>query len=340
MIEKPAAAPAAAPAVSDDKLWDQAKKDRAATSDASVEQPTPSGAAATPAPAKKEPAAPAPAAAAPQPVSATPSDDPLSGLPEPTRKLIEGLQANDAARAAEQQKLRRELDTAHGTIGSLKQDLQKNREQLQPTVDAVTAASKAADAEKLATERKRVEAARAKLADLLDPEELDLLLPLPKEKPAEPVSAQAPAPAPAAPAAPAAAAPAPAPQPAPSAPAAGPAPEVVTALHEAMELVHPGWRQTRESPEFKTWFNTAPDEVKALSKSWSAADTAKIFDAYKKHTKDAAEVARLEADRNERLRRGEGPQGKGSAAPGAPASDDALWERAKRDRAAQQQATA
>lgn len=330
--------PAAPAATTEDQLWKQASKDRAASSpvdDAPVVT-TPPGAAASSAPAPaKEPAAAAPASPTPAPSP----DDPFAGLPEPTRKLIEGLQANDARRDSEMRTLRGQVDTAHGTIGSLKQDLQKSQERLttmQPTVDAAATAAKAADAEKLIAERKRIEAARTKLADLLEPEELDLLLPLPKEKPAEPAPAAAasatPSPTPT---------PTPAPAPAQPVPSqrASPAPEVVAALHEAMEIAHPGWLETRKSPEFKAWFAAAPAETKALQDSWSAKDTAKIFDGFKKHQADAAEVTRLAAERDGRLRRGEGPTGRGSAAPGAPASGpDALWEQAKRDREKQRQA--
>jgi hypothetical protein len=339
--------PAAATA-NDDKLWEQAAKDRAAgkaaTAPASETTPAPASAndgtpkpqdaAVTPTPTPTPAPTPTPT---PTPSSSAtpPADDPLAGLPEPTRKLIQGLQAADTRRQQEMETMQHQLSTAHGTIGNLKQRLDESHQKITtitPVLDAVDADRKAA-AQRVAVEKQaKVKAAREKLAtDLPEVAEiLDLLLPEETATPAPTPSAAATTPTPTPTPTPAPT-PTPTPTPAP-APTGGPTTEQVLIAQRELSDLHPGWMKTRATPEFRDWFAAQPDQVKALAGSWQVADTSKVFDAFKKHQSDAALVAQTEKERQERLRRGEGPQGRGSATPGAPSSDDALWDQAKRDR--------
>src|SRR3990167_6687577 len=148
-----------------DKEWDQVSKDREAQTRAGEsDQPVVSEAG-------KAEAAP----------------DPLDGLPEPTRKLIEGLQAKTANYDSRFQKMNQQLATANGTIGNLKQRLDESQVKLQKTdpVIAATEAQKKAD-EKTAAEARVAKraAAREKLADVFEADVVDELMPA-DAKPAE-----------------------------------------------------------------------------------------------------------------------------------------------------------
>ena len=96
---------------------------------------------------------------------------------------------------------------------------------------------------------------------------------------------------------------------------------------------HPKWIETVKTDEFKTWLQSQPDDIKALGASDNVDDADTMLAAYKKHKEDAAKVAQVEAERQERLRRGEQVGGnRGSATKDGDNSPDALWEKAKRER--------
>lgn len=254
-----------------------------------------------------------------EPVKVDPAD-PYAGLPEPTRKLIEGLQSSVNEQAGTLKKVNQALATAHGTIGNLKQRLDASQVQLQtiaPVVESVEAQKKAAEEAKLAEKAAKRKALRERLNDLPDVAELmDELLPdePPVVKPEPKVEVK---------------------------PEIKPeevktvAPDREAQLIAERELsdLHPGWISLVKTPEFKTWVEAQPDDVRQLSASDDIADAAKMLTAFKKHKSDAAKVAQIEKDRQARLRRGESVQGRGSSSGDVDGSDGALWNQVTRDRA-------
>ena len=289
----------------EEELWATVQKDRASTP---AEEPL------TEEPAKTEEA------------------DPLAGLPEPTRKLIEGLQTK-AARFDELDARLREtnqkLATAHGTAGNLKQRLEETQARLEkvlPTIEAVEGDRKAVADAKTVEHKAARDKARASLADILDPDVVDMILPA-DEKPAaeakpEPKSEPKPEVKP---------------EPKPE-PAAEDERRVLILQRELSDLA-PGWMTTRGTPEFKAWA-VGPGKQLYDSKadSWDVKEAASVFQAFAKHKSDAATVAQVEKDRQERLRRGESIQGRGSSTGDVDTSEDALWNKVKRDRAKAQAA--
>ena len=274
-----------------DALWDQAQKDRAST------------------PADD---------AAPAQTAALETVDPLAGLPEPTRKLIEQIQAKTAEQDKALKDAGQKLATAHGTIGNLSKKLDdslRTLTQMKPAVEAVQAEAKAkAEADAVEREAKRKER-RDRLADMPDVlEELDDIRA--DAKPAEvKVDSK--------------------PEPKPETEPAEPFAEREARLIAERKLSdrHPKWIEVVRGKEFKDWEATQPEAVRALSASDDINDADKLLTLFKKHKDDAAAVAKVEADRQARLRRGENIQGTGTAQAGEKPSTDELWEKAKRDRA-------
>lgn len=95
---------------------------------------------------------------------------------------------------------------------------------------------------------------------------------------------------------------------------------------------HPKWIETVRSPEFKDWKDKQPEAVKALGASSDVSDADKLITMFKKNQEDAAKISKVEAGRQERLRRNESVEGKGSAQKTGDESPDALWSKAKRER--------
>lgn len=286
--------------IEDDVLWAKAQKDRASTQ---ADDAGPSAEA-------KEGA---------HSVDGM-TDDPLAGLPEPTRKLIEQIQAKTVEQDESLKTVGQKLATAHGTIGNLRKQLDDSLatlRQMQPTVEAVKAQEKEkADTAKAEMAKKKAEV-RERLSDLPDVlEYLDMVAPA-DEKPAveqkpEQIPEQKPEPA-----------------------REAPSQDEVTVikLQNALHQKVPGWVQKRDSKEFQEWLPTQSEEIKRRAESWDVDEAASVFQSFDKHMNDAAKVARLDADRQARLRRGETVQGSGTAQTGTDASPDSLWEKAKRDRA-------
>ncbi len=290
-------------AVAEDALWNQAQKDRASTQadgagpDAGTKQ-----------------------------VAVQQGDgktvDPLAGLPEPTRKLIEQIQAKTVEQDKALKEAGQKLATAHGTIGNLSKKLDDSLvalTQMKPVLDAVQIEAKAkADTASAEREAKRKER-RERLADLPDVlEELDDIRadakPVVKQKPEAEVKPEV--------------------KPEAKTQQLPEDREVRLVLERELSDLHPKWIEMVRGKEFKDWHTTQPEAVQALSQSDDIADADKLLTLYKKHKEDAAKVAKVEADRQTRLRRGENVQGSGTAQQGGESSVDALWEKAKRDRAA------
>lgn len=275
-----------------DQLWEQAQKDRKAE----VKDDKPEVEAKPE--AAKEP-------------------DPLDGLPEPTRKLIEGLQARVNEYDGRLSKVGQQLATAHGTIGNLKQRLDASQADLgkiKPTVEAVEAQKKAEAEAKAAEKQAKKKELRENLSDLsdmleyVDMEIADAKPAKPEQKPEEkketkPVEAED-----------------------------GHDDATVARLLVALHEKAPGWKQKRDSREFQKWLPAQSAEIKRKAESWDIDEAASVFTAFDKHIEDAEKVAKVEAERAERLRRGENVQGRGSTQSGNAPSRDDLWEQAKRDR--------
>lgn len=243
-------------------------------------------------------------------------DDPLAGLPEPTRKLFEQIQAKTAEQEAALAEVGQKLAKAHGTIGDLTHKLNKSLTEfgrVKPVIDAAEAARAKEAQEAEAARKARAAELEESMKELPDVKEyLDIRL-------ADVKPAGAPA----------------APEPQPAAAKAEETPEQREArLIAERELSdrHPKWIETVRSKEFQEWKAKQPDDIKALGASDSVADADKLLTTFKKHQEDAAQIAKVEAERKERLRRGEIIQGKGSAAKSGDTSQDALWNQAKKDR--------
>ena len=251
--------------------------------------------------------------------------DPLAALPEPTRELIKGLETRVAAQEEEAKRTRQQLASAHGTIGNLKQRLDASQVTLQkitPTAEAMEA-ERAARAKKETEEKeKRRAELRGRMSDMvgLTEEELAELLPADAKPAAEakpepkPADAATPEPAKA------------------NGESADDQIRVLTLQRELSDRV-PGWIKTRETPEFKAWRAGPGKSVfEAKAGSWDPDEAAEVFKAFEKHKSDAAKVAQVEKDRQDRLRRGETPQGRGSSTGDVDLSPDAAWNKVKRDR--------
>jgi len=288
------------------ELWDKVAKDRAATPAADVE-PKPEGGVGKD--AAKD-------------AADKDSSDPYAGLAEPTRKLIEGLDTRLKETEGRFTKVNKQLATANGTIGNLMQKFDASQAELAriaPTVAEVEARKKAeAEAAARAKAEKR-KALRERLSDLPDVAELmDEVLPAD----AEPAAKAEPK-----------AEPKKEPEKKNAEPAALAEDEKARLIREReMSDRHPKWIELIRSKEFKEWRDAQPEAVRALGASDDIDDADKMLTLYKKHKEDAAKVAQVEKERAERLRRGEGVQGRGSSTGDVDTGPDALWNRVKRDR--------
>ena len=281
-----------------DKLWDKVQQDRAASTPADevvVEAAKPGGAVVK-------------------------TDDPLGSLPEPTRKLIESLQAKTTEYDGRFQKMNQQLATAHGTIGNLKQRLDDSQIKLQtitPTIEAVAAENLVKEEAKAQAKAEKRKAARDKMADIFDADVVDELMPLVDAKPAKEVKPEI--------------------KPITEEVVDPNAPDKDTQVRLMLDLTDrvPGWRQKRDSAEFKAWLPAQSADIKAGAVSWDIDEAASVFAAFDKHKSDAAQVAKIEQERQERLRRGESIQGRGGSNGNVDTSADALWQKVQRDRAKQ-----
>ncbi len=283
-----------------DALWNKVQADRTAEADV-VDQAPPEGAAEQG------------------------KADPLAALPEPTRELIKGLETRITAQEEENRRTRQQLASAHGTIGNLKQRLDAS----QVTLQKIAPTAEAMEADRAAQAKKDADAKAARRAELLtrmgdmtglSAEELAELgldaKPAAEEKPAAKEE----------------------PEKKPEAETGGDEEsaeekiKVLTLQRELSDRV-PGWIKTRETPEFKAWRDGPGKEIfAAKASSWDPDEVAEVFKAFDKHKSDAAKVAQVEKERQERLRRGENPQGRGSSTGDVDLSPDAAWNKVKRDR--------
>jgi len=241
------------------------------------------------------------------------ADDPLASLPEPTRKLIQGL--DEQVRKSNEQLaiLDRKFGTANGVIGNLKQRLDESHAKLkevEPIISAAETARRAA-AESAAREReqRRIEVREA-VSDISPEfaEFVEMAVDDVRVKPAQ--EAQA--------------------------PAVNPDKEELeeAKLLLAMSQKVPGWWSTRELPEFKKWVSEQPAEFREMAENTrDVGDLASVFAGFDDHKKAAAQISQVENERKERLARGSSIQGRGSSVGNIDLSVDAAWEKVKKDRA-------
>lgn len=258
------------------------------------------------------------------------ADDPLAGLPEATRKYIEDLRTEAADYKARLKETNQKLASQHGIAGNLKQQLEKTQAKLNeilPTIESIEAEKKRKaqeEAEAKAAKRKEL---RDGLAETL-PEVLEYIdINVDGGKPAD----EKPAPAKAE-----LAKPAKAEVGKPETQAAEPNAKSREDVQRLMLALHdkvPGWTRIRETQEFKAWSQGPGKQTyEANMGSWDVDEVAGVFTAFDKHQKDAAKVAQVEKERQERLRRSEGIVGRGTTSMVVDGSDDALWNKVKRDR--------
>jgi len=79
---------------------------------------------------------------------------------------------------------------------------------------------------------------------------------------------------------------------------------------ERVEEAHPGWQQTKETPEFRAWQKTASADVQKLAMSARAVDAIRMFDAFVDFKKGQKSPAQIEADRLKRLEQAQSPEGR------------------------------
>lgn len=240
-------------------------------------------------------------------------ENPLAGLPEATQKLIKDIQAKTVEQDSLLKEANKKLATAHGTIGNLSQKLNENLKEfarIKPVVEKVESTAKAEEAEAQAKKAARIKELGESMDELPEIKEY-LDLQLSGIKTAEP-----------------------------AAPKADDKPAEETSEHIRVRLTaerelsdrHPKWIDTIRSTEFQTWLSKQPDDIKALGASENVADADTMLTTFKKHKEDATEIARVEAERKERLRRGETVEGVGPGSKGGDPSKDGLWSKVKRDR--------
>jgi hypothetical protein len=251
------------------------------------------------------------------PTAESAADDPLAGLPEPTRKLIEGLNAKTAEQEKRLHDVGQKLATAHGTMGSMKQQLDESRNLLAkfaPIAQDVEAKKKTEAEQKAAEKTVKLKAAREKISEYTDiTEYLDLVLPadVKPEDNAKPEVVKAEV----------------------KPDSIDPDERRVLILQRELSDEVPGWMKKRDSTEFQAWLPKQSQDVQAMAQSWEVGEAVKVFKLFDKHTSDAAKIAQVEKDRQERLRRGESVQGRGGSNGNVDTSPDALWNQVARDRA-------
>jgi hypothetical protein len=239
---------------------------------------------------------------------ATPASPATPVIPESTQKLLDEIDRLKEAvtkQGSEIQTVGKHISTINGVFGNMKQQVAK----IAPTVEAV-------EAERLAVKQAVLDAANAKRAELRERvseipdlvEYIDSVMPAKPEdtKPADKSSDDA---------------------------------DIeqlkmdkeIAILQGQLSDVVPGWRTIRKEPEFQKFLETNPTLKKIALESLDVTESAGVFQTYKEQKDAAAKVAQVEKDRQERLRRGETPQGRGTT--NASNGDDGdAWERVKKDR--------
>jgi len=96
-----------------------------------------------------------------------------------------------------------------------------------------------------------------------------------------------------------------------------------------VRLKHPTWRNTVKTPEFKTWLDGQPDDVKVLSSSDAGDDAVKLLDTYSEHQKKVSQSEEARLKREKRLAGALTPTGTSGDAPTG-ISDEAAFERGYR----------
>lgn len=78
-----------------------------------------------------------------------------------------------------------------------------------------------------------------------------------------------------------------------------------------VHIAHPGWEDTRNTPEFVQWRDSQPETTQVLADSPKAADAIKMFDLYKEATQPPAPANKGKT--RDRLKRSVAPRTTGAA---------------------------
>jgi hypothetical protein len=77
-----------------------------------------------------------------------------------------------------------------------------------------------------------------------------------------------------------------------------------------LEIHHPGWKKTVNTPEFESWFKTQPSDVQQKASSVKAEDAIEVLDSFGEHQKNdqvSKTPAQIEKARKERLKKSQLP---------------------------------
>jgi thiaminase len=102
---------------------------------------------------------------------------------------------------------------------------------------------------------------------------------------------------------------------------------------------HQDWQDVWQSKPFAEWFNSQPEQVKALHQSSNPQDIHWLIDTYKQaHGVNTQTASQIQRQRQQRLRGAEAVNGARIPKAGAaPQDEDALWEWTARQREAKKQ---
>lgn len=234
---------------------------------------------------------------------------------ESTQKLLDEIDKLKEAvkqQGTEVKTVQQHVSRVNGLFGNMKQRV----EQMAPAVDHVQATRAAEEkARREETEQRRV-ALREKVVDLGMPELVEYIDTVAPKADDKPVTTPA-----------------------------TPVQDEVSAderlkiadLQRQLSDEVPGWMRMRDSAEFKTWASQQPPEVhKIMAESLDVQESAGVFKAFLLHRDEAVKVAKVEQERQARLRRGEMPTGRGTTPANADDAGDG-WDRVTRDRARERQ---
>jgi hypothetical protein len=102
---------------------------------------------------------------------------------------------------------------------------------------------------------------------------------------------------------------------------------------DMVSLQHPGWEQTVKTPEFGTWLNTQPAEIKQKCESWNIADAVSVLKAFSEGRKGKKTAAEIAADRKERLTNSQTHSSPGRVRQSAKLPDDMTDDEFRRETA-------
>jgi hypothetical protein len=226
---------------------------------------------------------------------------PDNAIPETTKKLlaeIDALKALVSTQGTEIKTVGQQVSKVNGLFGNMKQQVQR----IVPTVAHVEQERAAAEEAKKAEAAKKRAELRERIADFPDVlEYLDTVVPPPDDKPVMQKQAS----------------------------------EEEPDLRQQLEIAElrrqlsdevPGWMRIRDSNEFKTWLAAQPENIRLIpSTSLDVQQSASVFKMFQEQQKKSSDISKIESERQARLNRGQGIQGRGTTAAGVDDGGDG-WD--------------